>query len=423
MTDVRAFRALRYDPDRVELSKVIVPPYDVVQPEERAGFYDRDAHNAIRFELVRDASDDASTDYAHIAQALAQWRASGVLMRDDEPALYAMRQRFQAPSGTWLERTGFFAELGLAAYSEGKVLPHERTLAAPKADRLRLLTAARANLSSAFLLYEDRRQELDPLLDAAIRDQLLGTACDDAGVEYQLAALRGEPAEQVSRFLASRPAVIADGHHRYETALEYRDSQRAAGQSADAPSASTLAFFANGYAEGSLLLAIHRVIRKVPAPTDALWNERLPGWAQTCVELHEGSDIAALLDTHLAPLHGRPSFVADDGTGTVRIFSRPESLGERLMVRVLEQEVIGSVFGLDTDAIADGAVTFKKRPEHAAREVRSGDGTVALYLNPVEPDDVFRVSRSGEVMPQKSTFFYPKVPTGLVFRLHQDADD
>jgi uncharacterized protein (DUF1015 family) len=227
----------------------------------------------------------------------------------------------------------------------------------------------------------------------------------------------------VSRFLASRPAVIADGHHRYETALEYRDSQRAAGQSADAPSASTLAFFANGYAEGSLLLAIHRVIRKVPAPTDALWNERLPGWAQTCVELHEGSDIAALLDTHLAPLHGRPSFVADDGTGTVRIFSRPESLGERLMVRVLEQEVIGSVFGLDTDAIADGAVTFKKRPEHAAREVRSGDGTVALYLNPVEPDDVFRVSRSGEVMPQKSTFFYPKVPTGLVFRLHQDADD
>lgn len=421
MTDVRAFRALRYDLDRVELSNVIVPPYDVVQPDERAGFYDRDPHNAIRFELVRDVADDASTDYAQVAQALAQWRDSGVLVCDDAPALYVMSQRFQAPSGAWLERTGFFSELGLAAYSEGKVLPHERTLAGPKADRLRLLSAARANLSSVFLLYEDRSQELEPLLEAAIRNHPLATARDDAGVEYQLAALRGEQAERVSRFLAGRPTVIADGHHRYETALAYRDGQRAAGRGLDDPSASTLAFLANAYAEGSLLLAIHRVIRKVPAPTDALWDERLPGWDRTRVEMGDGSDIAARIDEHLAPLRGRPCFAADDGSGALRIFSRSESLGDRLMVSILEEEVIGSVFGLDAEAIADGAVSYKKRPEHAAREVRTGDGTVALYLNPVEPDDVFRVSAQGEVMPQKSTFFYPKVPTGLVFRLHEDA--
>jgi uncharacterized protein (DUF1015 family) len=420
MTDVRPFRAVRYDPDRVELSNVIVPPYDVVQPEERAAFYDRDPHNAIRFELVRDVADEASADYEHIADELAQWRARGVLLHDDEPALYVMRQRFRAPSGEWLERTGFFAELGLADYSEGTVLPHERTLAGPKADRLKLLVAARANLSSVFLLYEDRAAELEPLLDAAIREALLATARDDAGVEYQLAGLRGADAERVCRFLASRPAVIADGHHRYETALRYRDDQRAAGRGGDAPSEATLAFFANAYAEGSLLLAIHRVIRKVPAPTDALWNDRLPGWEQQRVAMGDGSDIAATLDEHLAPLAGRPAFAADDGSGVLRIFSRPEPLGDRLMVRLLEDDVIGSVFGLDSEAIRGGAVTFKKHPAHAAREVRTGDGTVALYLNPLKPDDVFRVTRAGEVMPQKSTFFYPKVPTGMVFRVHED---
>jgi len=427
MTAVRPFRALRYDPDRVELTQVIVPPYDVVQPEERADFYDRDPHNAIRFELTREISDEASTDYAEIGETLAAWRASGVLLRDAEPALYVMRQRFEAPSsepgkpGKMLERTGFFAELGLAAYDEGQVLPHERTLAGPKADRLKLLEAARANLSSVFLLYEDPELELESLLDRAIRSSLLARARDDAGVEYELAVLRGEEAEQVCAFLASRPAVIADGHHRYETALKYRDDQRSAGAADDAPSASTLAFFANAYAEGSLLLAIHRVIRKVPAPTDTLWTERLPGWEQKRVPMGDGSDIAALLQEHLTPFAGHPAFAADDGTGTLRIFSQPEMLGDRLMVRLLEDDVIGTVFGLDTDAITGGAVLFKKRAEHAAGAVRSGDGAVALYLNPLDPSDVFRVTQAGEVMPQKSTFFYPKVPTGMVFRIHEDA--
>lgn len=419
MTDVRPFPALRYDPERVELSRVIVPPYDVVQPDEREAFYDRDPHNAIRFELTREVKDEASTDYAHIAQTLEQWRKDGVLIRDEEPAYYVMRQRFEAPSGEWLERTGFFAELGLAAYDERKVLPHERTLAGPKADRMKVLSAAKANLSSVFLLYEDQREELEPLLDAAIRDHPLGSARDDAGVEYELAALRGEAAERIEKFLAERSVVIADGHHRYETALQYRDDRRAEGEAADAPSASTLGFFANAYAKGSLLLAIHRVIRDVPAPDDAQWAARLPGWTQTTVELASGDDIANALETHLAPLAGRPAFAADDGGGRLRLFVREEPLGDRLMVRVLEEDVIDAVFGLDADAIRGGAVTFKKRPEHAAREVRSGQGTVALYLNPLDPDDVFRVTREGEVMPQKSTFFYPKVPTGMVFRLHE----
>ena len=127
------------------------------------------------------------------------------------------------------------------------------------------------------------------------------------------------------------------------------------------------------------------------------------------------------LAEHLAPLAGKPAFVADDGSGTSRIFWRDEPLGDHLMVRILEDEVIGEVFGLEPEAIRDGAVSFPKSAERAAAEVRSGEGSVALYINPLAPEDVFRVTAAGEVMPQKSTFYYPKIPTGLVFRVQEDA--
>ena len=417
MTVVRPFRAVRYDPARVDLSKVIVPPYDVIAGDERGAFFDRDPHNAIRFELTREVAAEATTDYAWIREHLDAWRESGVLVQDDTPAFYVMRQRFRAPDGRELERIGFFAELGLAEYEERVVLPHENTLAGPKKDRLRLLRAARANLSSVFMLYEDRDEILAGVLGAALEGHVLGTASDDAGVEYTLAAIT-EPEEVavVQDFLAERPVVIADGHHRYETALAYRREQEA---EKGAPADSTLAYFANLYAKGSLLLPIHRVVQKGAAPDEAEWAAKLPGWQQETVAIEpNGSNIQELLDSHLAPRAGHPAFAADDGSGTLRVFWRDEPLGDELMVRILERDVLGGVFGLDEQDIREGAVSFPKSSPRAAEEVRDGSGTVALYLNALDPDDVFRVTRAGERMPQKSTFFSPKVPTGLVFRVH-----
>jgi uncharacterized protein (DUF1015 family) len=135
--------------------------------------------------------------------------------------------------------------------------------------------------------------------------------------------------------------------------------------------------------------------------------------------MEEGASVAALLEKHLLPLAAKPAFAADDAQGTLRIFWREQDLGDELVVRILEREVLKSVFGLDPEAIRDGAVSFPKSADRAAREVRTGDGAVALYLNALTPDDVFRVTGLGEVMPQKSTFFYPKVPTGIVFRDHR----
>ncbi len=426
MTIARPFRAIHYDTEKVALSDVIVPPYDVVAADERAAFYDRDPHNAIRFELTRNVADEAAADYAEVGETLAAWRRSGVLIQADEPGYYVMRQRFVAPGGETLERCGFFAELRLEDYSDRVVRPHERTLAGPKADRLKVLRSSRANLSSVFLLYEDREQVLAEALQQALRDHPIGEAKDDAGVEYQLAQLL-DPAgiALVESFMKERPVVIADGHHRYETALAYRDEQRAANAAADsdAPHESTLAYFANAYAPGSLLLPIHRLIREAvldKAPTDGEWQEKLPGWQTKSVAVDNPDQIASLLTAHLEPLAGKPAFAADDASGQLRIFWQDRELREELMVRRLEHEILGGVFGLSTEDIREGAVSFPKSAERAADEVRNGDGRLALYLNPLLPDDVFRVTGLGEVMPQKSTFFYPKIPTGLVFRDHRD---
>ncbi|MCR9095032.1 MAG: DUF1015 domain-containing protein [bacterium] len=420
MTVARPLRALRYDTDRVDLSRVIVPPYDVIADDERGDFFDRDPHNAIRFELTRDANDEAAADYGWIRETLDAWRAEGVLVRDDTPAYYVMGQRYEAPDGQRLERIGFFAELGLAEYDERVVRPHERTLAGPRADRLKLLRAAEANLSTVFLLYEDREDTLGSLLAEALeRGDVARAAFGE--VEYRLARL-DDPAAiaQVRAFMDARPSVIADGHHRYETALEYRRQQTLAhGDDPDAPWQSTIAYFANAWAKGSLLLPIHRVVREVAAPSEAEWRAKLPDWTIRALAPVDLEGVEARLAAELAPLAGRPAFVAESAGGAALLVSRDEPLGDELMVRLLERDVLGTVFGLDAEAIRGGAVAFPKSARRAGQEIREGKGTVALYLNALTPDDVFRVTEAGEVMPQKSTFFHPKIPTGMVFRDHR----
>ncbi|MDX1649847.1 MAG: DUF1015 family protein, partial [Myxococcota bacterium] len=215
--------------------------------------------------------------------------------------------------------------------------------------------------------------------------------------------------------LAARSVVIADGHHRYETGLAYRDERRAAQPDAgpEAPFERILACFANAFAPGSLLLPIHRLVREGP-PADAVPWDRLGSWASKEVEVEGAEAVPAALREHLQPLADRHAFAADGGGGRLRVFWR-EADGE-LTVRVVHREVLGGVFGLDDEAVREGAVAFPKSALQTAKDVRAGRGTVALYLNPLRPDDVFAVTAAGETLPQKSTYFFPKIPTGLLFR-------
>jgi len=422
VTRIRPFQALRYDPTRVDPDRVLVPPYDVIAPSDRAAFYERDPHNAIRLELTRDVEDETSTDYSEIRETLDAWQGEGVLVRDPEPALYGLRQRFTAPDGGDHEREGFFALLHLEDYATRIVRPHERTLAGPKADRLKLIRAVRANLSVVFLLYEDREQEVARALGASFDADPTQTYGDPQGARHSVTPVTDRRRiEAVSRALSSRSLVIADGHHRYETALAYRDECRAAqpGAGPDAPHEWLLVYLANAYAPGTLLLPIHRLIRKAPVPTESAWSERLAGWERTRVAVPDADAVPELLAEHLAPLSNRHAFAVDDASGTLQVFSRSASAGGsegELSVQVIHRDVIAGVFGLDEQAVRDGAIDYPKSALQTARDVRQGLGTVALYLNPLTADDVFRVTAAGEVMPQKSTFFYPKLPSGLAFR-------
>lgn len=423
MTRLRPFRALRYDPARVDLGRVIAPPYDVIPDEERRAWYERDAHNAIRLELTRDVMEQSTTDYAQVARTLAAWQAEGVLRRDPRPCLYALRQRFTGPDGRPQQRESFFGLLRLEDFGSGRVRPHEQTLAAPKADRLKLLRATRANLSSVFLLYEDREQQLARELAPAFEDAAALTVPDPSGAAHVLAPIADpERIQSLARGLEDRPLVIADGHHRYETALGYRDECRTrSGNGADPEAAPEwiLACFANAFAPGTLLLPIHRLVKKGALPTPEAWQARLADWSRQEVPVEAAEQIPELLSRHLAPLRDRHAFALDDASGVLRIFSRPSD-GE-LGVRVVHRQVIGGVFGLDEAAVREGAIDYPKDALQTARELRAGRGLAALYLNPLTADDVFRVTAAGERMPQKSTFFHPKLPTGLVFRTFEEA--
>jgi len=253
---------------------------------------------------------------------------------------------------------------------------------------------------------------VDRALAGAMGGTPLAAGTDPAGVENTLVRVADATAvERVQAFLSERPVVIADGHHRYETALRYRS------ENPDDPSAAyTLAYFANAFAPGTLLLPIHRVILKGPPPAAGAWPELLPGWSCREIPLSGADAVPALLQEHLAPLGAAAAFVADDGSGTARLFRREAPVEGELAIRTLHREVIAGAFGLDEAAVRDGAVAFPKATGVAARDVREGRGAVALYVNPLTPDDVFRVTRAGEVLPQKSTLFAPKLPSGLVFR-------
>jgi uncharacterized protein (DUF1015 family) len=419
VAEIRPFRALRYDASRVELERVLAPVYDVVTPEDRVRFYERDPHNAIRLELTKSVAEEASTDYAEVAKTLAAWRREGVLRLDAQPAVYALRQRFSAPGGGALARTGFFCALKLEDYAKRIVRPHERTLAGPKADRLKILRASRTNLSAVFLLYEDPDGKLDALLEQALAASEPQRARDAGGIAHELVALTDATAlGELERFLAPRPLVIADGHHRYETALAYQAERRAAGAAGRAGrdgADQIFVYLANAYAAGSLLLPIHRLLVRAPAPSDARWGELgRAGWQHQAVAAASPEQVEAALRDALAKHSGAPAFAADDGRGQLRVFWRAPS--PELSIEVFHREIVVGFFGLDEAAVRDGAVAFPKAVQEAAREVRAGRGTVALYLNPLRPEDVFRVTAAGATLPQKSTFFYPKLPTGLLFR-------
>jgi uncharacterized protein (DUF1015 family) len=395
------FRGERYRETEL-LSRLIAPPYDVIDPARRAQLAALDDHNIVHLMLPEAPPSPAVDRYARAAEQLAVWRRSGVLVRDAEPAVYVMAQG---------ARLGVFAALAAEGYEPRRVRPHEKTHAGPKADRLALLRATRTNLESIFLLAPDRDRSLAHALAEVARRS------PDATAELDGAAIRFWVVRDadLSRFpLPGAPLYIADGHHRYETACAYARENPAADR--------VLAFVASaGDPEGGLVvLPTHRLIYGSGRRPDAM----LPAWRPwfDVTRVPAGVDPVA----YLAEL-GRDRtacLVASPDGSVLALALKPDArleevrdLGASPAVRTLdvarvEALVVRPILHADTST---PSLRYTADPVEALASVRQG-ASAAVLLNPTRVEQIFAVADAGDVMPPKSTYFAPKVPSGLVLK-------
>jgi uncharacterized protein (DUF1015 family) len=430
MAHIAPLTPLRYDVARLPggLAPVVAPPYDVISAAEREALAARDPHNVVRL-ILPEGEGDAK--YAHAAALLGRWRDEGVLVRDDEPAFYRYDQTFLppgAPAGARpITRRGFLALVELVPFASRVVLPHERTLSGPKEDRLKLFRATQTNLSPGFMLYRDPQRALDAPLSTGEVIALLTTS---DGVRHSLAKVREVDAVRaIAQGIGRSTLLIADGHHRYETALRYSQEVSAAntGASPRAEHRFFMTFLANGDDPDLVVFPTHRHVHSLPGFS---FDELVRRCAATFVvaELPHASPPEALLEALRGARARGPSFVAAgrqgraalltlrtdiDAAGHPTLGSKPAVL-RTTDVAVLHAGILEHVLGISPEAqAAKTNLWYPQDASAAVADVRAGRGDVLFLMNATPVAVVREVAEAGEVMPQKSTFFYPKVLTGL----------
>jgi uncharacterized protein (DUF1015 family) len=432
---LRPFRALRYDPTAIgRLADVISPPYDVVSPELQADLASRHPRNSVMLDLPPALPGDRPEDpYRRAAAAFVAWRTDGTLRKDLIPSLYVYEQAFRLPgASTDRVQRGFFARLTLEPFGPASgVLPHERTLGGPRADRLALLEATGANLSPVVALYASAVGESAAILETLVAGPPDEDVVDDDDVRHRLwvlaAGARGDggPADRLIALAEADPIVLADGHHRYVTALEYRDRRgprRACTE--DPPYETIFALLFDLAATEMTILPTHRVVAGEPT------GETLKTALERLFEVETVGSAAALAAAFTTPpadgaqaLRGPRIGVWSAGWSAI-LYARSGPLDEPLAaqgapatrslgVSILEAGLL-VVYGLDQASIARGErLTYVKGAGEAI--AAAGASGSAFLLDATPAAEVVRVARAGELMPQKSTYFSPKPATGLLF--------
>ena len=435
MPDIRPFRALRYDPEQAgDPALLVAPPYDVIGPALHEQLLARHPRNAVRLDLPAGLpGEDADERYRRVARTVAQWRSDGTLRRDPRPSVYVYEQRYRVP-GTEIERIqrGFFARLRIEPFGSGSgVLPHERTLSGPKEDRYRLLRATGLNTSPVVGLYEDPSRAAAGAMARAVADAPTLDLLDDDGVQHRLWAIPAEPggvAEEMIDAASTGPVFIADGHHRYETALRYRDERRARSGETDPAFDFLLMLFLDA-AEDLTVLPTHRLVRALGESGAARLREGLP--RLFAAEASTSDSLVARFGAAggLSGGDGRFGLLTRDGSWLLT--ARREAIAAHQAsggsaVRALDVSLLAAaleaLFGIDAAAVAGGQrVAYTKSAAEAAAAVAFGaDGVDAAFLlEPTPVASILAVARDGDVMPQKSTYFYPKALTGLLLNPHE----
>jgi uncharacterized protein (DUF1015 family) len=423
VTEILPFRGLRYDPARVRPDDVIAPPYDVVGDADVQALLARSPYNMAHVESCE--STDAG--YARAASLLSEWESEGVLHRDEAPAFYVYEQRFTVDGQPYARRV-FFARMRIHRHEEGIVRPHEATLSGPKEDRLKLLRATRTNVSPIFGMFADPEAIARSVLDEVAATAPVFEATDARGEQHRLwPVVQQTHIDLLTHAVAASNVTIADGHHRYHTALNYVDEREASGAASEADRY-ILTGLVPEDAPGLVVLPIHRLVRG-DIPTDL---------ADQLADLYELQTIDAPWSADGArELWSRVQTAARDGVafGVIGLAPRtfhllsarsseaiasamPAQLSpasRSLQVLVLNETVLQPLLGIDAAARATGnRIAFTEDVEEAWRPVDSGDYQLAFLVENVHVDQIVAVADAGEVLPQKSTFFYPKLATGMV---------
>jgi uncharacterized protein (DUF1015 family) len=426
MADVQPLPALHYDLDAVgSLQDVVAPPYDVIDPAMRAKLMARSPYNAVAIDLPKPYGESGpqaevgSDPYAEAAKTIEAWQKAGALVKDTEPAIWAMEQEYTGPDGVPHIRHAVLARVRVEDFESGTILPHERTLPGPKQDRLELMRATRCNLSPIFSL---STRDPWPLVQREVElafDGPWGEATDASGTVTRLWRV-DEPGvhEEVAELLADAQLLIADGHHRYETAIAYRDEVGGEG-----PHNYTLMALTGLDDPGLSVFPTHRLLSGFAGDPE---RQRRLGEG-----LRELFDVSEVETDRLDPL-------GEEGIGVFGLYDSHHKRGFRLRLRdtteldrllegepepyrrldaaILETLVLKGIAGLsEDDILAKRGIGYAKSVEDSLRLLDEGAYDVAFVLRPIPVDQVRAICESEANMPPKSTYFYPKVPTGLVF--------
>jgi uncharacterized protein (DUF1015 family) len=413
VADIEPLRALHYDPARAgDLNDLVSPPYDVIDASDRAKLLERSPHNVVEIDLP--TAENGKDPYAHAADTLNGWLEQGMLVRDDEPALWALSQDYTGPDGRPRQRHGFFARVRVESYGAGRIRPHERTHPGPKEDRLRLTRATQANLSPIFSLYDDPENAAWGALARHTEAEPFGDVTDPDGTRHRLWRIEDQTAiETVQRTLRDTELLIADGHHRYETARVYAEEV-----GGDGAHRYALMYLVSLEDPGLEIFPTHRLL----VGLDEQRREALHG------ELERDWEITDVAPDELQPTGDGPVRAGYLEGGRARMLSlRDQAIADaalpehaepyrRLDTAVLEALVLQGALNMTEDDISHlNGLEYARSTEEARARVDNGEADAAFFMRSTPVEQVREVAAAGETMPPKSTYFFPKVLTGLLF--------
>jgi len=446
MAQVQPFRAFRFNPSRVGFDRVLTQPYDKISPAMQERYYAADPHNLITVEKGRAFPDDSPENnvYTRAAAALQDWIRDHIVTQDPAPAFYSYSQEYTVPgTGERRTRRGFIGAGKLEDYSAGVVFRHEQTLSAPKADRLELLRHTRTHTGQLFMLYSDLERRVDAILSEAESASAPAVElCDEYGVAHRLWIISApEQIAAIQRAMSAQTLVIADGHHRYETSLNYRNERRAQAGHTDpnAPFEFSMMTFVNTRSEGLTILPTHRVAAHLHDFSWTAVRRHLEPWftAERFAFRNETekSETRAKFLQRLQETRAQRSIgvypamksgkrahyllALRPGAALAQLLPNVSPLQRELDVVLLHEGILESALGITPHAVtAEKNLTYQREASTAFEAVDSGAAQIAFFLNPCEVDQVMRVATAGEVLPQKSTDFYPKLLSGItMYRL------